>query len=114
MDLPAYVTAWIMYLLSATGVLLVVWRFTRHWRIRRTRRVVRVLAVCVLLTPINIVEGDMWLAPAYLVAGYDWILGNAERSWMAAMMLTGAFSVLLLLSMVEDVLRRLLHMEPAK
>ncbi len=112
MEIPAYVMAWLLYLLAAAGLLLVLWRMTRHGRLPRTRRVIRVLAVAVLLTPVNIVDQGLWLAPAYLASAYDWAVGNHERALLAALLLSGAFCILLAMVMLESVLRRLLHMEP--
>ncbi len=110
MDIPAYLTAWVLYLLSATGLVLVFWRMTRSIKLRRTRRVLRSLAAVILFTPINISQQGLWLAPAYLVGAYDWVLGDYARSLQAAMYLSAAFTLLIVVILLESVLRRLLGM----
>lgn len=112
MELPAYLIAWSMYLLAALGLLLVVWRITRNTRFTKTKRIVRITVVTILLTPVNIAQQGMWLAPAYLVAVYDWLVGNPDRAMLALVLLGGVFAVLLCMTLLESLLRRLLHLEP--
>ncbi len=111
MEITTYIWAWVFYLLSATGLIMIFWRITRGVRWRRTRRTSRALVAVLLLTPINIVEGESWLAPAYLVGAYDWVLGQNERALEAGMYLAWAFAILITVILLESVLRRLLGME---
>lgn len=109
-----YVMAWLVYLLAATGIILVSWRITRGMTLRRTRRTIRALIAVVLLTPINIGQQSSWLAPAYLVGAYDFVLGDVQRAQIAGVYLCAAFALLMLLILLESVLRRLLNMEYGK
>ena len=69
-DLPSYLIAWFVYLLSSVGLMIVFWRFTRNLKWRRTRRVMRIVLAVSLLTPMNVAATGLWLAPAFLVAAY--------------------------------------------
>ena len=66
-----------------------------------------------LFTPININidASELWLAPAYLVGIYDWILGNQERAIQACIFIAVAYMLMMVVIMLESVLRRLLGME---
>jgi energy-coupling factor transporter transmembrane protein EcfT len=110
----SYIAAWAIYLFSASIMLLVFWRMTRNFRLRRTRRSVRALVAVLLLTPINIsVNGGSWLAPAYLVGGYDWVLGQTDRALQAAVYIAFAYMLMIVVVLLESVMRRLLGMEKA-
>ena len=111
MELSGYVIAWLVYLLSAVGLVIVFWRMTRNIKWRRTRRGLRAMAAAVLFTPVNIVDEGMWLAPAYLVGFYDWILGNTEKAMQAGVFMAYAFVLMVAVILLEAVLRRLLGMD---
>lgn len=114
MEGTVYVFAWLVYLLAALGIILVSWRMTRGLKLRRTRRTLRAVIAVILLTPINIGQHSSWLAPAYLVAAYDFALGDYQRAQIAGVYLCAAFVLLMLLILLESVLRRLLNMEYGK
>lgn len=107
MDSLSYIAAWLVYLLSALGLVLVFWRLTRNMRLRRTRRALRALVAVFLFTPILIEQEHQWFAPAYLVGGYDWILGNNERAIEAGLYLSLAYSIMIIVILLEAMLRRL-------
>lgn len=109
-----YAIAWLLYLVGALGVTIVLWRMTRNIKLRRTRRSLRALIAVILFTPINIGQGSIWLAPAYLVGAYDWVLGEYERAQLAAMFIAGAYVLVILMILLESVLRRLFNMEYGK
>ena len=111
MEIPAYLTAWTLYLLSAIGLVIIFWRITRPLKLRRTRRSLRALAAVILFTPINIVDGEHWLAPAYLVGGYDWVLNKTDKAMEAGIYLSAAYTLMIIMILLESVLRRLLGME---
>lgn len=111
MEISSYIMAWLVYLASAIGLSIVFWRMTSGMKMRRTRRALRCLAAVILFTPINIVDGENWLAPAYLVGGYDWILNNTEKAMEAGLYMSAAYTLLIVLVMFESVLRRLFDME---
>jgi energy-coupling factor transporter transmembrane protein EcfT len=110
----SYLAAWGVYLLSAVMLIVVFWRMTRGLRLRRTRRSLRALVGVLLLTPINIsMDGGVWLAPAYLVGGYDWVLGHTDKAFQAGVYIASAYVLLIVVVMLESVMRRLLGMERA-
>jgi hypothetical protein len=109
-----YIYAWLVYLLGALGIVLVSWRMTRGLKLRRTRRMLRSIIVVILFTPINIGQQTTWLAPAYLVGAYDFVLGDYQRAQTASLYLCAAFVLLILLILLESVLRRLFNMEYGK
>ena len=106
-----YLIAWGVYLLSALGLLLVFWRMTIKLPPPKFRIALRTLAVVVLLTPINIVESDIWLAPAYLVGSYDWVLGNHERATLALVSIGVAYALALGLVLLSSTVKRILGIE---
>lgn len=110
MELSGYVIAWLVYLLSALGLVIVFWRMTKNITWRRIRRGLRAMAAAVLFTPINIVDEGLWLAPAYLVGLYDFILGNIEKALQAGVYMLYAFVLVVAVILLEAVLRRLLHL----
>ena len=112
MELPAYLIAWCLYLLSALGIVIVFWRMTRNLKLqwRRTRRALRAFTAVVLFTPLNIIDGELWLAPAYLVGLYDVALGNMDKAYETAMFMGAAFVLMVAVILLESVLRRLFGM----
>lgn len=114
MESTSYAIAWLLYLSGALGVTIVLWRMTKNIKLRRTRRSLRAVIAVVLFTPINIAENGLWLAPAYLVGAYDWVLGEFERAQLAAMFIAGAYVLFVLMILLESVLRRLFNMEYGK
>lgn len=110
----AYIYAWLIYLLAALGLTCVFWRMTRGMKLRRSRRTLRSIFAVVLFTPINIGQGALWLAPAFLVGAYDWVLGDYLRAQIAGIYIAAAFMFLILLILLESVMRRLLHLEYGK
>ena len=113
MDLSGYVIAWLVYLLAAIGLVIVFWRITGNITWRRTRRSLRAVAAAVLFTPINVDHDGLWLAPAYLVGLYDWILGHHDKAAEAGTYMMYAFALMIVVILLESVLRRLLGMERA-
>lgn len=109
-----YVIAWLLYLIGAVGITLVSWRMTRNIKLRRTRRSLRALVAVILFTPINIGPTGLWLAPAYLVGAYDWVLGDSERATLAGLFLSAAYGLVVLMILLESVLRRLFNLEYGK
>jgi ABC-type iron transport system FetAB permease component len=114
MEGMVYIYAWVVYLLSAIGIVAVMWRLTRNLAMRRTRRTLRALIVVIAFTPINIAQQGIWLAPAYLVGAYDFVLGDVVRAQQAGLYLAAAFILLIILTLLESVLRRLFNMDYGK
>ena len=106
--LSSYTLAWLVYLLSSIGVMIVFWRFTRNLKWRRTRRVLRICVAVTLLTPMNIVAGSLWLAPAFLVAAYALAQSHMDTAQQALTVMSGAVGVMIVVVLLESVGRRLL------
>lgn len=106
-----YLIAWTAYLVSALCLLLVFLRMTSFLKRPMLRASLRTLAVAVLLTPINIVESETWLAPAYLVGTYDWVLGNHERALLALTSIGVVYALVLGLVLLSSTVKRILSME---
>lgn len=109
-----YLIAWITYLLSAAGLLVVFWRMTAKLSLTKIGVPLRALGVAVLLTPINIVESETWLAPAYLVGSYDWVLGNHERAMLALVSIAVAYAIALGLLLLRTTVKRIVGIEVNK
>jgi membrane-associated HD superfamily phosphohydrolase len=106
--LSSYTIAWLVYLLSSIGAMIVFWRLTRNLKWRRTKRVLRICVAVTLLTPMNIVAGSLWLAPAFLVAAYALAQAHMETVNQALTVMSGAVGVMILVVLLESVGRRLL------
>ncbi len=106
--LSSYTVAWLIYLLSAVGMMIVFWRLTRNLKWRRTRRVLRIVVAVTLLTPMNILAGGLWLAPAFLVAAYAMAQSHMETAQQALAVMSGAVGVMVVVVLLESVGRRLL------
>lgn len=106
--LSSYTIAWLVYLLSAVGAMIIFWRLTRNLKWRRTRRVMRIIVAVTLLTPMNIVSGGLWLAPAFLVAAYAMAQSHMDTVQQALGVMAGAVGVMVLVVLLESVGRRVL------
>lgn len=111
MENSGYILAWLVYLISALGLVIVFWRMTRSLSWRRVRRGLRAMAVAVLFTPINASDDGLWLAPAYLVGLYDWVQGYTDKAAEAGAFMLYAFVLMVGVILLESVMRRLLGME---
>lgn len=109
----SYLISWCIYLIAAVGLVCVFWRMTRNLKLRRTRRSLRALVAVVFFTPINIGVNSHWLAPAYLVGAYDWVLGRSEKALEAGFYISAAYVLMIVVIMLESVIRRLFGMERA-
>lgn len=112
MESMPYLTAWVLYLLSAVGLTIVFWKLTARIKLRRTRRTLRTLVAVILYTPINLVDDGLWLAPAYLVGAYGWVLDHTEKAMQAGLYMSAAFCLVVVMIFLESVLRRLFDMGP--
>lgn len=113
-EMESYVLAWLIYLLSSIGAMIIFWRMTRGLRMRRTRRVLRIFVAVVLLTPMNIVANGFWLAPAFLVAAYALAQAHFETAQQAMTVMSGAVVFMILVVLLESVGRRLLGLQVGK
>lgn len=107
-ELPSYIVAWCVYLLSSLGAIIVFWRMTRNLAFRRTRRVLRIVVAVTLLTPMVIPTSTLWLAPAFLVAAYALAQGHVDIAQQAFVVMGAGAGVMVLIVLLESVGRRLL------
>lgn len=73
MTTSAYLSAWIVYLFAAAGLLLVLFRFTRTWQPVAFRIVLRAVLMVWLLMPAMVESGTPQesLAPAFMVLLFE-------------------------------------------
>jgi len=109
-DIPSYTIAWLVYLLSSIGLMVVFWRCTRGLTWRRTRRVMRIVVAVALLTPMNIVADGLWLAPAFLVSAYAFAQQQADLLQQSISTMGSAVIIMILVVLLESAGRRLLGM----
>ncbi|UZE97797.1 hypothetical protein [Alkalimarinus alittae] len=109
----SYLIAWGIYLLSALGLIIVFWRMTRSIPFKDVKKVLRLVGVVLLLTPVDLGLEATWFAPAYLVGGYEWIIGNSHLAIKAGIHLLGALTLLTALLTLEYIVRKLLHLQQA-
>jgi len=108
--LDGYLTAWLCYLLAALGLCWVAWRISSQWTWHTLKKLMRMLLVVVLFTPVNISDSGTWFVPAYLVGGYEWILGNLEQAQPALLNLGIALAVGVGILLLDVVIKKLLHL----
>lgn len=90
-----YFLSWCIYLLGALACLFVLWRMTATWPIWLCRAV-RLLGAVLILPPAKVTEEAYFLAPAFIVAPFDWFSYGPERA-------EPAISVLLLSLLIAAV-----------
>lgn len=106
-----YLLAWGLYLFSAVGICFVFWRCTRGIGFAGLRRFLRATLVVVLFTPVVVNADKDWMAPAFLVGIYEYILGNIELAQKAGVAMLIGIVVILLGLKLEYIVRKLLHLQ---
>ncbi len=109
-----YLLAWGLYLFSSVGMCLVFWRCTRWIGFNGLRRFLRAALVVVLFTPVVVSAEKDWMAPAFLVGIYEYVLGNYELAEKAGFAMLIGIVVILLGLKLEFIIRKLLHMQAAE
>lgn len=107
----SYLAAWGIYLLSALGMIIIFWRMTRSIPFKDVTKVLRLVVIVLLLTPVDIGNEYKWFAPAYLVGGYEWIVGHTQLAVKAGLHLLGALTLLTALLTLEYIVRKILHLQ---
>ncbi len=102
MTSEAYITAWLMYLLGAAGLLIVVWYMTRTLKIDAIREPLRISAAVVLLFPFPIDEGYVEWAPAFLMLGFEGVFEGGQAALRTGIPLLSAIMVTLTLAGVAE------------
>ncbi len=78
MTTTQYLGAWIVYLLAASGCLLVWFRMTRSLSAGYFKRLIRWLPAVLVFVPAFIKQDEPWLGPAFLTMLYDGISYGPE------------------------------------
>jgi len=101
-----YVGLWIVYGLSAVVAFWLLWGFTRwQGKARYLSGLIRVLYLVVMATPAQLSSMPDYIAPAIVVAVFDFLQGFEEGAFDAAFNLgIASFLALLLYSIVSLIL----------
>jgi hypothetical protein len=83
MTASSYETAWLIYLLAATGIILILWRLTRRWPLF-LRHACRISSIALLLTPYVSDPEKQVFAPAFLISLFGLAFGDPEQALNAA------------------------------
>lgn len=101
----SYLIAWLVYLLAASGCLIIGWRMTKNIRWFGLQLFWRALFTALLLSPVYLNPEQNWLVPAYLVGSYDWILGKPERAQEAVEVIGFVFLFTFGVGIVDRIIR---------
>lgn len=103
-----YFLSWLIYLSGVVGCLLVAWRLSASWPVW-LGRAFRLLAAALLLPPAIVSEGKYFLAPAFIVAPFEWFSYGPERAESAIASLSVALGIALIVYLVTPILSALLR-----
>lgn len=107
MTSEAYITAWLFYLLGATGLLVVVWYLTRSLKRAALREPLRLIAAVCLLFPFQIDDGYSEWAPAFLMLAFEGVFEGGQAALRTGVpLLSTAIAVLVLAGIAEWWLRK--------
>lgn len=107
MTSEAYITAWLFYLLGASGLLVVVWYLTRTLKSVALREPLRLIAGVFLLFPFPIDEGYSEWAPAFLMLAFEGVFEGGQAALRTGIpLLSTTIAVLVLAGLAEWWLRK--------
>jgi hypothetical protein len=98
-----YFLSWLVYLAGVAGCLLVAWRMSSSWPVW-LGRAFRLFAAALLLPPAIVSEGKYFLAPAFIVAPFEWFSYGPERAEPAISALVIAFAAAVLVYVLTPLL----------
>lgn len=105
LDHSEYTIAWVVYMLSAIGLIAVWWRITRPLPWKSLQQLLRVLVAAPLLMPAPVAQGSADWAPALFVLLFDMTLVEGTNPQWALPFILYAL-ILGLLVLVADGLFR--------
>lgn len=82
-NIPDFVIVWLIYLAAVLAGLFVFWRMTRPIPWLWCKEILRALVATLLLWPAVVIEGDSFLAPAFIVTGFDFLAGGPAAALRA-------------------------------
>ncbi|BFM15265.1 hypothetical protein R50073_14480 [Maricurvus nonylphenolicus] len=107
MTSEAYITAWLLYLCGATGLLVVVWYLTRSLKSAALREPLRLIAAVCLLFPFPIDDGYSEWAPAFLMLAFEGVFEGGQAALRTGIpLLSTTIAVLIMAGMAEWWLRK--------
>lgn len=93
-----YFYGWVYYIVVYVAVIAAGWYLT-HWiKLRELKWNLRVAAVVIFILPWYAVDGERYLAPAWLIAGFEGVFDGADAFWRAGTPLIVATSISVLLA----------------
>lgn len=100
MTIQSYHIAWIVYLLSATGLTLIFWQLAKLYLPVPLRKVLLISLIVILYTPYFSEPTQDWLAPAILVALFETVFGDYHIGLKAAVPLVTLLATVIIFNLV--------------
>ena len=105
-----FTVLWAVYLLSTAMAFLLLWNITKtKGKFRFFSGLIRMLFVAVMLTPANLSTVPEFMAPAFVVALFDFLQGYEQGSFDAAINLGVAVVGALVLYIIYSVILLIVH-----
>ena len=95
-----YLYGWIFYLVGVTVMLICGWIITARIKYRDARIVLRLVAIVFFLVPWYTAPELDYLAPAWLIAGFEWVFEGSDAFWRAGGPLVTAITLVLAIALV--------------
>lgn len=101
-----YLYGWLLYLLGAVFLFGCVWWASRNWRSDELRQLVRLSSIVFLLVPWYASPDMDYLAPAWIIAGFEGVFDGIEAFWRAGAPLLACLGVSIAVSLLWHLGRR--------
>jgi len=101
-----YFAVWCAYIVACIGFFAVFWRVTRGFKHPEVRNLIRGLMAALLLTPLQVLESDFYLAPALFVFLFDGTLYSGIEAYRTFSPLIAVVTLVSIVVSVEAVLFR--------
>ena len=101
-----YFAVWCAYIVASLGFSAVLWRVTRSFNSPEIRNLTRGLVAALLLTPLQVLESEYYLAPAIFVALFDGTLYKGVEAYRAFLPLIVSITLVSVVVSVESLLCR--------
>ena len=95
-----YFYGWVFYLVGVAIIVLCGWLLTAKIKHRDTRIVIRLIATTFFLVPWYATPDTDYLAPAWLIAGFEWVFEGTEAFWRAGAPLLTTITLVLALALI--------------
>lgn len=101
-----YLYGWLLYLLGAVLLIGCVWWMSRGWRSGEVRQLVRLGSIVFFLVPWQASPDLDYLAPAWIIAGFEGVFDGAEAFWRAGAPLLVCLGVAMVVSLIWHLVYR--------